>query len=134
MTLNTECISGTDVSTRFVANMAQSKAGQTYSTHDWHQSNAYQYQAAETDLMRAERARDEHARLRQEREEMREKTQSDVSMKLNQRVNDVNYWQEEVNWRMCVCLSVCVCVCMRVCMSVCVCVCVRACMCLYTLK
>ncbi|XP_065190487.1 tektin-1-like [Sycon ciliatum] len=67
-----------------------------HSLQDWHGSNAYQYNSSERERTQAERARDEHERLRQETHERKERTQADVSKKLEQRLNDVRYWHEEV--------------------------------------
>ncbi|XP_031559893.1 tektin-1-like, partial [Actinia tenebrosa] len=68
-----------------------------YVPEEWHASNHLQYFTAEKERAAAERLRDESERLRVEIEVRTVETQQDVNKKLDQRLNDINYWKSELD-------------------------------------
>jgi tektin-1 len=68
-----------------------------YVPEEWHASNHLQYFTAEKERAAAERLRDESERLRVEIEVRTVETQEDVNKKLDQRLNDINFWKTELD-------------------------------------
>lgn len=68
-----------------------------YVPEEWHASNHLQYFTAEKERAAAERLRDESERLRVEIEVRTVETQQDVNKKLEQRLNDINFWKSELD-------------------------------------
>lgn len=68
-----------------------------YVPEEWHASNHLQYFTAEKERAAAERLRDESERLRVEIEVRTVETQEDVNKKLEQRINDINFWKSELD-------------------------------------
>lgn len=68
-----------------------------YVPEEWHASNHLQYFTAEKERAAAERLRDESERLRFEIEVRTVETQQDVNKKLDQRINDINFWKSELD-------------------------------------
>lgn len=68
-----------------------------YTSQEWHLSNDLNYEKAEQDRKVSEMIRDESARLANETHITTMKTQSDVNKKLEQRLNDINFWKSELD-------------------------------------
>ena len=68
-----------------------------YTPQEWHRSNHLSYAKAEQDRKVSEMIRDESARLANETHITTQKTQSDVNKKLEQRLNDINFWKSELD-------------------------------------
>jgi len=68
-----------------------------YTTQEWHRSNHLNYAKAEGDRKVSEMIRDESDRLANETHITTLKTQSDVNKKLEQRLNDINFWKSELD-------------------------------------
>eukprot|EP00918_Siedleckia_nematoides_P049923 GHVU01109309.1.p1 GENE.GHVU01109309.1~~GHVU01109309.1.p1 ORF type:complete len:412 (+),score=84.90 GHVU01109309.1:30-1238(+) len=67
-------------------------------THpEWVISNQSQYANAEADRAAAERLIEESKRLSDETNKRTDKTQRDVNKKFEQRIDDIKYWQKEVD-------------------------------------
>lgn len=67
-------------------------------THpDWTLSNKTKYKNAELERAAAERLIDESERLDGETEELTVKTNQDVNKKLQQRLNDIKFWKDELD-------------------------------------
>lgn len=78
--------------------MARLVAPPTKFTHpEWVISNQTQYANAEAERAAAERLFDESGRLIEETDGRTKRTQADVNKKLDQRINDVKYWNTEVD-------------------------------------
>jgi len=68
-----------------------------YTPDEWHRSNHLNYASAEQKRMGSETIRDESARLANETHITTMKTQSDVNKKIEQRLNDINFWKSELD-------------------------------------
>lgn len=68
-----------------------------YTSQEWHLSNDLNYEKAEQDRKVSEMIRDESARLANETHITTMKTQSYVNKKLEQRLNDINFWKSELD-------------------------------------
>ena len=68
-----------------------------YTPEEWHRSNHLNYNSAERERKLAEMIRDESARLCHETHVTTVKTQNDVNKKLDQRINDINFWKSELD-------------------------------------
>ncbi|XP_057294345.1 tektin-1-like [Hydractinia symbiolongicarpus] len=68
-----------------------------YTSQEWHLSNDLNYKKAEQDRKVSEMIRDESVRLANETHITTMKTQSDVNKKLEQRLNDINFWKSELD-------------------------------------
>lgn len=78
--------------------MAKIVQGPTRFTHpEWTTSNLTKYSNAEVERAAAERLVEESKRLADETEKRTEKTQRDVNKKFEQRLDDINYWKNELD-------------------------------------
>lgn len=68
-----------------------------YTPDEWHRSNHLNYAKAEQNRKHGETIRDESARLANETHITTMKTQSDVNKKIEQRLNDINFWKSELD-------------------------------------
>ncbi|XP_065054990.1 tektin-1-like [Rhopilema esculentum] len=68
-----------------------------YTPEEWHRSNHLNYNSAERERKSAEMIRDESNRLKHEVHITTIKTQSDVNKKLDQRIQDINFWKSEID-------------------------------------
>lgn len=68
-----------------------------FTPSEWHRSNHLNYSNAEQKRTTSELIRDESARLANETHITTMKTQSDVNKKIEQRLNDVNFWKSELD-------------------------------------
>ncbi|XP_072326094.1 tektin-1 [Scyliorhinus torazame] len=68
--------------------------------HEWHLSNKSRYNNAEVQRSRSERLVLESERLVDEVENTSRKTQRDVNKKLDQRIEEVTYWETELNTKL----------------------------------
>jgi len=68
-----------------------------YVPDEWHRSNHLNYATAEQKRTSSEIIRDESARLANETHITTMKTQSDVNKKIEQRLNDINFWKSELD-------------------------------------
>lgn len=68
-----------------------------YTPEEWHRSNHLNYSSAEHERRSAEIIRDESERLKHEVHVRTIKTQSDVNKKLDQRIEDLNFWKSEID-------------------------------------
>jgi len=68
-----------------------------YTPDEWHRSNHLNYAKAEQNRTSSEIIRDESARLANETHITTMKTQSDVNKKIEQRLNDINFWKSELD-------------------------------------
>lgn len=67
-------------------------------THpEWNISNQMKYANAESERAAAERLVEESKRLEEETDKTTQKTQRDVNKKFEQRLNDIKYWEKEVD-------------------------------------
>lgn len=67
-------------------------------THpEWNISNQMKYGNAEAERAAAERLVEESKRLVEETDKTTDKTQRDVNKKLEQRLNEIKYWEKEVD-------------------------------------
>ncbi|XP_074869759.1 tektin-1 isoform X2 [Carettochelys insculpta] len=64
---------------------------------EWHISNKAQYATAESERSRSERLVAESQRLVDEIEKTTQKTQSDVNKKIEQRLDEIKFWRQELN-------------------------------------
>ncbi|XP_074642024.1 tektin-1-like [Tubulanus polymorphus] len=78
--------------------MAKILTGPTRFTHpEWTYSNKTKFKNAEVERAAAERLIDESKRLSDETEKTTDKTQRDVNKKLEQRLDDIKFWKEELD-------------------------------------
>ncbi|CAG5116844.1 unnamed protein product [Candidula unifasciata] len=78
--------------------MARLIRAPTRFTHeDWTRSNLQKYASADVERQQAERLIAESNRLKEETARRTERTQADVSKKLEQRLNDIRYWKKELD-------------------------------------
>ncbi|RUS87169.1 hypothetical protein EGW08_005101 [Elysia chlorotica] len=78
--------------------MARLITAPTRFTHeDWTRSNLTKYANADVERQQAERLISESDRLKDETAKRTEKTQADVNKKLEQRLNDIRYWKQELD-------------------------------------
>jgi len=68
-----------------------------YTPEEWHRSNHLNYAKAEQNRKHGETIRDESARLANETDITTMKTQSHVNKKIEQRLNDINFWKSELD-------------------------------------
>lgn len=68
-----------------------------YTPEEWHNSNNTNYRNAEHERKSAEQIRDESMRLANETHLTTIKTQNDVNKKLDQRLNDIAFWKQELD-------------------------------------
>ncbi|XP_067394085.1 tektin-1 isoform X3 [Emydura macquarii macquarii] len=64
---------------------------------EWHIANKTQYASAETQRSRSERLVAESQRLVDEIEKTTQKTQSDVNKKIEQRLDEIKFWKQELD-------------------------------------
>merc|ERR1719171_324601 len=77
--------------------MARLIKGPTIHTpSEWHSSNQTNYLRAEQERTHGELIRDESKRLIDETEITTQKTQSDVNKKIDQRLDDISFWKNEL--------------------------------------
>ena len=67
-----------------------------YHPNEWHSSNSQNFKQSEKERISSERLRAECERLRKETEDTTRRTQRDVEHKFSQRINDINFWKEEL--------------------------------------
>jgi len=78
--------------------MARLVQGPTvYTPDEWHQSNNLNYDKAEQTRIMSEIIRDESTRLCNETGMTTQKTQKSVNKKFEQRLNDINFWNAELD-------------------------------------
>ncbi|XP_015264603.1 PREDICTED: tektin-1 [Gekko japonicus] len=63
---------------------------------EWHIANKHQYSGAEAQRSRSERLVDESQRLVDEIERTTEKTQSDVNKRIEQRLEEIKFWKQQL--------------------------------------
>jgi len=68
-----------------------------YTTNEWNHSNHLNYEKSEKERKTGEIIRDESERLAHETHITTLKTQSDVNKKIEQRLNDINFWKSELD-------------------------------------
>ncbi|KAL8579400.1 hypothetical protein ACOMHN_026765 [Nucella lapillus] len=68
-----------------------------YNPSEWHEGNYAKYYQSFVDRDQAERVRHESKRTRNETEETTIKTQDDVTKKLGERCQDIDFWKSELN-------------------------------------
>jgi len=68
-----------------------------YTTNEWNLSNHLNYEKSEKERKTGEIIRDESERLAHETHITTLKTQSDVNKKIEQRLNDINFWKSELD-------------------------------------
>ncbi|XP_013399215.1 tektin-4 [Lingula anatina] len=68
-----------------------------YNPPEWHESNYAKYYQSFADRDNAERVRHEGKRTDKETEATTNRTQNDVTKKLQERVHDINFWKFELN-------------------------------------
>lgn len=73
------------------------EAPKKYTTNEWNLSNHLNYQKSEKERKTGEKIRDESERLAHETHITTLKTQSDVNKKIEQRLNDINFWKSELD-------------------------------------
>ncbi|XP_044312083.1 tektin-1 [Varanus komodoensis] len=64
---------------------------------EWYVANKVQYSGAEAQRSRSERLVDESQRLVDEIEKTTQKTQSDVNKKIEQRLQEIKFWKQQLN-------------------------------------
>ncbi|XP_006031352.1 tektin-1 [Alligator sinensis] len=64
---------------------------------EWHIANKTQYASAESQRSRSERVVEESQRLVDEIEKTTQKTQSDVNKKIEQRLEEIKFWKQELD-------------------------------------
>ena len=67
-----------------------------YNPAEWHESNYSKYYTSFVDRDNAERNRHEAKRTIQETEATTNKTQAEVTKKLGERIQDINFWKTEL--------------------------------------
>jgi len=67
-----------------------------YNPPEWHESNYAKYYTSFVDRDNAERIRHESKRCANETEETTNKTQTEVTKKLGERIQDINFWKFEL--------------------------------------
>ena len=67
-----------------------------YHPNEWHSSNSQNFKQSEKERISSERLRAECERLRKETEDTTRRTQRDVEHKFSQRINNINFWKEEL--------------------------------------
>ena len=67
-----------------------------YTPKDWYQSQMNNYMASDKVRSAAERLRADTQRLAREREELAKKNQHESDKKLGERVNDIDFWKQEL--------------------------------------
>ncbi|XP_028563182.2 tektin-1 [Podarcis muralis] len=64
---------------------------------EWHIANKAQYSSAEAERCRSERLLDESQRLVDEIERTTQKTQSDVNKRIEQRLEEIKFWKQQLD-------------------------------------
>ncbi|XP_034276972.1 tektin-1 isoform X3 [Pantherophis guttatus] len=64
---------------------------------EWHIANKVQYSSAEAQRSRSERLVDESQRLVDEIERTTQKTQSDVNKRIEQRIEEIKFWRQQLD-------------------------------------
>lgn len=67
-----------------------------YAPNEWHESNYAKYYHSFVDRDNAERIRHESKRCANETESTTNKTQAEVTKKLGERIQDINFWKFEL--------------------------------------
>lgn len=68
-----------------------------YTTHEWSGSNANQYLTSSTERTSSQNLRNESERLRCEAADKTRRTQNDINVKLQDRIDNIVYWKTEVD-------------------------------------
>ncbi len=68
-----------------------------HTPQEWHESNYGKYYQSFSDRDNAERLRHESKQLSNETEAQTQRTQTDVTKKLAERMHDINFWKFELN-------------------------------------
>lgn len=68
-----------------------------HTPQEWHQSNYQRYYQSFSDRDNAERLRHESKQLANETEALTQRTQTDATKKLAERMNDINFWKVELD-------------------------------------